>query len=65
MDSLAEEMHEQVYNLVERSKCHDVVSVILDIHVLEDEQMVKTIKLSYLILIFNCLFFCFIVMIVL
>ena len=38
-DALSEEMHDRVYSLVEPSKCHDVVKAILDIHVLEDEQI--------------------------
>ena len=36
---VTDEMHEHVYNLVDSSHGADVVNVLLDMHILEDEQV--------------------------
>jgi hypothetical protein len=39
LSALADEMHEQVYSVLTPEKCALVVNVLLDLHILEEEQM--------------------------
>lgn len=48
MEYLVDEMHERVYSLVSSARANDVVSTLLDMHILEDEQYIVKQRINFL-----------------
>ena len=49
--TIVDDMHEQVYSLVASDKAKDTIGILLDMHLLEDEQVLFTSRSTYLILL--------------
>ena len=49
LSALSDELHEHVYSLVSTNKASDVIGVLLDMHILEDEQYILRQRINALL----------------